>query len=284
MDVARALRRCGGVARVRDLVALGCTRHHISVARTDGEIIDVSRGLVALPDTGGERLAAARLHGTVTCSTALGQRGVAVLSSPSSVCVEVDRASGAARRRPAGVRLHFHTGAPTPLRAMRVAPVSEALDAAGCCLDEREHLVAVDSALHQGLVRPDQIAAFARSTHHRRDWLLAHMDGRAESPPETIARLDLARAGISVHPQRFIDGVGRVDLVAAEKVVVEVDGRQHHDNPAAFQRDRSRDRELTRRGYMVLRFTYRDLCGAAPISVADAVAAALAGAPLPSIR
>ncbi|WP_159449384.1 endonuclease domain-containing protein [Demequina sp. NBRC 110051] len=270
------------MARLRDLVALGCTRHDVSVARGAGEIVDVARGLVSLPGTGIERLAAARLHGTLTCTTALGQRGVAVLHSPQFTCVEVDRASGAASRRPDGVRLHFRTGAPTPRRAMRVAPVPEALDAAGSCLDEREHLVAVDSALHQGLVRPDQIAAFTRATRRRREWLLAHMDGRAESPPETLARLDLARAGIAVHPQRYVEGVGRVDLVAGDRAVVEVDGRQHHDNPAAFQRDRYRDRELLRRGYVVLRFTYRDLCGAAPISVADAVRAALAAARTPS--
>ncbi|MFV0285158.1 MAG: DUF559 domain-containing protein [Demequina sp.] len=277
MTVTEALHRCGGVARVRDLLALGCTRHRLAQARARGDVVEVARGVLALPATAQARIEAARLHGTLTCATALEERSVPLLGSPPAVCVEVAGSGYATRQRGPGIRVHFHQATSPPMRAFRIATVAEALDAAGRCLDERAHLVAVDAALHRGLVRPDEIAQFRRSTAARRAWIQAFMDGRAESPPESLARLDLALAGVRVHPQRYIEGVGRVDLVAADRVVVEVDGRQFHDDTRAFQRDRSRDRELARQGYAVLRFTYLDLCGEAPVSVAQAVQAALAG-------
>ena len=44
-----------------------------------------------------------------------------------------------------------------------------------------------------------------------------------------------------------------------EKVDIEIDGGEAHDNPAAGQRDKNRDAELESRGWVVLRFTYWDL-------------------------
>ncbi|WP_143340438.1 endonuclease domain-containing protein [Demequina sp. NBRC 110057] len=275
MDVIAALRRCGSVARTRDLAARGCTPAHVAAAMAKGQVVAVSRGLVALPDADPARLVAARLHGTVTCGSALVFRGVALAQRPEKPHVEVGRNRGGTAPFSQQASLHFSVHASKPRLAHRMARVPEALDAAGRCLSPRDHLVAVDSALHQGLVRPDQVAAFVRSTRERRDWLLSYMDGRAESPPETWARFDLASAGIPVHPQRYIPGVGRVDMVAANRVVVEADGRQFHDDQEAFQRDRTRDRELARLGYTVLRFTYRDLAGPNAVSVAAAVRAVL---------
>lgn len=275
MDVIAALRNCGTVARTRDLAARGCTPAHVASAIASGDVVAVARGLVALPDAEPARLMAAQLHGTLTCGSALAIRGVALAERPAKPHVEVGRNRGGTAVFSQQVCLHFSVHARKPRFAHRIASVPEALDAAGRCLSPRDHLVAVDSALHQGLVRPDQVAGFVRSTKERRDWLLSYMDGRAESPPETWARLDLAQAGIAVHPQRYVPGVGRVDMVAANSVAVEADGRQFHDDREAFQRDRTRDRELARRGYAVLRFTYRDLAGPNAVSVADAVRAVL---------
>lgn len=54
--------------------------------------------------------------------------------------------------------------------------------------------------------------------------------------------------------------LGVVDvLFAAERVVVEIDGRAAHSQPGAFQRDRTRQNLLVAAGYTVLRFTWEDL-------------------------
>ena len=48
-------------------------------------------------------------------------------------------------------------------------------------------------------------------------------------------------------------------LWRAERLIVEVDGWKYHSNRRAFEADRARDRELARRGFLVLRFTDREL-------------------------
>lgn len=52
-------------------------------------------------------------------------------------------------------------------------------------------------------------------------------------------------------------GVGRVDMVVrGTRIVIEVDGRTYHEDPAAFEEDRRRDAELVARGYVVIRLSY----------------------------
>jgi len=48
-------------------------------------------------------------------------------------------------------------------------------------------------------------------------------------------------------------------LYAHERLVVELDSRQAHETPRAFEEDRRRDRDLLTRGYRVMRITARQL-------------------------
>src|SRR5690606_16212758 len=82
------------------------------------------------------------------------------------------------------------------------------------------------------------------------------LDPAAESGIETLVRLALRRHRIRSRSQVVIAGVGRVDLLVGERLVIEVDGYRWHGDRAAFEADRDRDRELVRRGYVVLRPSY----------------------------
>lgn len=58
------------------------------------------------------------------------------------------------------------------------------------------------------------------------------------------------------------DGWGRleVDLLCTElRVALEVDGAQHLADPAAYRRDRRKDRLLQESGYLVLRYLAEDV-------------------------
>jgi very-short-patch-repair endonuclease len=59
-------------------------------------------------------------------------------------------------------------------------------------------------------------------------------------------------------------------LWRAERLVVEVDGYAYHSDRRAFEADRARDRELAHRGFLVIRFTDKELSRRP-----DAVAASL---------
>ena len=107
---------------------------------------------------------------------------------------------------------------------------------------------------------------------------LAQVIARVDDEPSLTRReleammLDLcdahgiARPEVNVVVDRF-----EVDFLWRDRrVIVETDGRESHETPIAFHRDRERDERLTVLGYRVIRFTYRRL-----VKHPDAVAATL---------
>lgn len=80
---------------------------------------------------------------------------------------------------------------------------------------------------------------------------------------------DLPRPRLNAHLSvrgRFFE----VDcLWAAQRLIVELDGRQSHDTDLAFEKDRERDRLLLVEGWRVTRITWRQLRDDAPAVIAD---------------
>jgi very-short-patch-repair endonuclease len=69
----------------------------------------------------------------------------------------------------------------------------------------------------------------------------------------------LRRLNIRDRPQARIDGVGRVDLLIGDRLVLELDGRGWHSSEEAFEEDRRRDLALLERGYLVIRVSYNQV-------------------------
>lgn len=72
-----------------------------------------------------------------------------------------------------------------------------------------------------------------------------------------MVRLAFRRHRLRLRSQVVIPTVGRVDFIIGDRLIIEADGYEWHADPARFERDRARDRELVRRGYAVIRVTYR---------------------------
>jgi very-short-patch-repair endonuclease len=117
-------------------------------------------------------------------------------------------------------------------------------------------VIAADSLLNLRLLTREEVGTIlGRTARGRR--LLGRVDGRAESGTETIVRTRLRAKGVDLRSQVAIAGVGRVDFVVGDRLVVEVDGQEWHDEASQFERDRARDALLVARGYLVMRFSYR---------------------------
>jgi very-short-patch-repair endonuclease len=117
-------------------------------------------------------------------------------------------------------------------------------------------VVAADSLLNRRLLTREEVGTIlSRTSRGRR--LLGRVDGRAESGTETIVRTRLQAKGAHLRSQVAIARVGRVDFVLGDRLVVEVDGQEWHDEASQFERDRARDALLVARGYLVMRFSYR---------------------------
>lgn len=122
----------------------------------------------------------------------------------------------------------------------------------------------LDSALRRGL-KPDDLALTGQQSRQLAD-ALALSDSRSESALETKLRLLFTRAGLAPETLQLRlytrDGVyyARVDMAwPSRRLVVEADGRQVHDQPAAVYGDRWRQNQLQINRWKVLRFTWRDV-------------------------
>jgi very-short-patch-repair endonuclease len=160
-------------------------------------------------------------------------------------------ADGIAVSRGPGVHLHW-----TPDRVgPGIDSAEEALVVALECADIRTVVIAVDSLVNRRILASSRLREILEMSARGRRVLALH-DPAAESGIETLVRLALRRHRIRTRSQVVVAGVGRVDFLIGERLVVETDGYDWHGDRAAFERDRERDRELVRRGYVVIRSSY----------------------------
>lgn len=87
----------------------------------------------------------------------------------------------------------------------------------------------------------------------------AFLSGKSQSGTESRVRLHLQQRHVPVRPQVHIVGVGRVDLLVGNSLAIELDSRAHHTGAENYAKDRSRDLELVRLGYRVIRLTYQQV-------------------------
>lgn len=291
-----------GLARAQEglLSAAQCDRAGVTAARRralrgTGGLQPVLRGvddvapllvdapfLPLVPDPGHRRRRAAwlaLLAAGVDRAVAVGACALAlygVEGLPGVIRPEAALPGASPRARRGGVVVRcFDPGVTVRSRghARLVEPV-RALAQAVCELD-RDHAVAVlDSAVHRRLVRDDELAVVAALVRGRRGasavsgwWDL--LDGRAQSPLETWARLQCRDEGVAPHdlqvPVR--DGLGRVVahgdlgwwLRDGRLLVAEIDGAGPHGTPDALYRDRERQNRVVGTGALLLRFTADDV-------------------------
>lgn len=144
-------------------------------------------------------------------------------------------------------------------------------------------LVLGDAILKQRLATADTLAARVANARRARGVRLARqtlplLDGRAESPPESLIRLRLIAAKLPPPvPQLAVDlgfAVVHVDLGwEAARVGLEYEGAQHAER-GQFESDLRRYSELAARGWLIIRASRADL-PAGSRALLDRVRAAL---------
>lgn len=88
--------------------------------------------------------------------------------------------------------------------------------------------------------------------------LLDKVDPRAGSGTESVTRVRLRNANVLVRSQVEIEDVGRVDLLVGERLILECDSREFHNDRQRTE-DNRRDRVATVGGYRVLRIDYAEV-------------------------
>ncbi|MBD7957281.1 type IV toxin-antitoxin system AbiEi family antitoxin domain-containing protein [Microbacterium sp. Sa4CUA7] len=232
------------------LRSLGVSRARIDAAVAGGALIRVRRGTYVAGGCPADFLAAIRHGGRLDCLSLLVAMGVFVVGT-SALHVQMDYGTTRVPVRRDGVLRHWRCT--TASRDALAAPLVEALAQACRCQQPRAAIATLDSAWHQRLVDEADIAEVFRLLPQRFGILRAHLDRRAESGIETLVRLMLAAQGWRVEVQVTITGVGRVDLVVDGWLIIECDSARHHGGWDEGRRDRRRDLQAARQGYVTLR-------------------------------
>jgi very-short-patch-repair endonuclease len=253
MEVSRALTLLGGIASSAQLRAAGCSQDRIDRAARSGAIQRIRRGWFAVESADPASVIAVACGGNLSCVSLLRTYRVWLPHDPFiHVRIDPDRH---ARSRP-GVRSHWLRATDTPTAGCDSLTTS--LEVAIQCLSDEFAVAAIDSLRERHLVSVSRL---------REQWdgwprasrLLAKSVGDSGSGIETLVRLRLAARGLRIRRQVVIEGVGRVDFVVGDRLIVEVDGREFHGSDDAFDRDRRRDLAAVARGYLVVRLSYRQV-------------------------
>lgn len=252
MDICDYLARHGGAARSLDLRKAGFTRTRVGQALELGLVVRPTRGVYALPRNG--RIAAAlAAGGRLTCLSAAPIYQLWTLNNPSGLHLSRSHPT-----RTPGVVDH---GRPKhPRHAwLPVLGLADVLLHALHCLPELDALVMVQSAVGSGGISLDFL--YARCQGRRNGRATSVLDlviPRADSVLEVLANVHFARAGLRVRRHVYIAGVGEVDFLVEECLVVETDGATHFE-PKSIKRDQRRNNQSIIGGYLVLRYYYEDV-------------------------
>lgn len=217
--------------------------------------------------------------GCLTHLTGAALHGLWLPPLPPELPVFVSMASSQTRPKRSELLVMRHTKPIATVRreGLQVATVEECL--LTCARDLRllDLVVLGDSALHAGLTTPEALAHSAS----RRRWganrllrAIGWLDGRSESPWESLLRVFHRVCGVPVVPQHVVqDGerfVARGDLwIVGSRMLHEYDGAVHRE-PAAHRADLERDRRLLAAGWHRRGYTAANLLGRPEAILAEA--------------
>ncbi|WP_434810483.1 DUF559 domain-containing protein [Microbacterium sp. bgisy189] len=249
-----------------ELREMGLSGREITTAVRRGDILRPRQGCYVARDAPELFVQAVRVGGRLACVSLLAELGVFVFdATPLHVHMEPNASR---MRAPAGctsllprtqraVRLHWR--APERPPTAGCVSIIDALIDAVRCQEPRYAIATLDSALNRGWADLDDIAEVFAALPARYGALKRWIDGAAQAGTETLVRLMLMRLGCHVDLQVAFSGVGWVDLVVDEWLVVECDSKEFHSSWEQQRKDYRRDRRLAELGFCVLRLTAEDI-------------------------
>lgn len=249
------LSRTQGIAHRKAVYEAGFSTHAVAAAVRSGDVSSVRRQWLVTRNCPPALLHAASVGGHLTCVSAAAYLGLWVLDRDGRCHVALSGSSGQTVDRN---RTRVHYGAvPVPRpRRLLVDPVVNILVNAAGCLSFEGAVALAESAVRTGRVSLEGLRRVrSRSRAFRR--VVAETRPSSDSGIETIPRLRLAACGVRMQQQVMLRG-HRVDGLVGDCLVLQFDGSDHL-TARQKQIDARHDVELQLRGFIVLRFTYRDV-------------------------
>ncbi|NQX25942.1 type IV toxin-antitoxin system AbiEi family antitoxin domain-containing protein [Microbacteriaceae bacterium VKM Ac-2854] len=236
-----------GFASAAQLNRAGVQANTLRRAVADGLVVRVRRGWFALPGVDEFETIAVAHGGVLTCVSALKKAGLWVVEA-KGVHIAIQRRSGDVRSHGV-VRVHWARWPGCEPASNSVDGIASALLHMIMCIDPSDAIVTLDSAVNTGAIGFDDLMALGSLLPATRRWILDKVDPKCQSGLESRVRLAFTRRGLQVRTQVFISGVGHVDVVIGDRMVVETDGRTYHSTQEQLDEDYRRDLELFDQDY-----------------------------------
>ncbi|WP_449408079.1 DUF559 domain-containing protein [Microbacterium maritypicum] len=247
------MRRHDGVAHSTTLRDAGFPVRTIRRAVEQGRLDRVRRSWLVSESCSPARRAAAASGGRIACVTAARELG---LWTPADDSVHIAVASTASRLVGSPI-VHWAKGpVPVPSRSSE-EPLLNILFHTARCLEPGDALAVWESALHHRLIDAEELA-HVRWRSEQATSLASLASSLSDSGLESRFLWIMRAVGVSVRQQVWIDG-HPLDGLIGRHLAVQLDGFAHHSDPATRRRDIQADARLVLRGYVVLRFDYRQV-------------------------
>jgi len=253
--VEEAVTAWGGAARVAALLRSGFTRGAVTGAIARGRLVRVRRGWVASRDAPAEVLRCVEAGGRLGCVSAAAHLGLWTPAEPA-VHVAIPRHSGRIELPLAPGLIPHWLSANWRSNPSVVENIVDVIRQVILCRDRETAICVIESAMHSKLISLREVTRLIDRLPARYRSIRSELDAAAESGLESVCRIRFRALGLEVRGQVAIDGIGRVDLLFGERLIVETDGETWHSGIQAFERDRARDLALLMRGYLVVRVSY----------------------------
>ncbi|GAB3615954.1 type IV toxin-antitoxin system AbiEi family antitoxin domain-containing protein [Okibacterium endophyticum] len=255
VGLALWLNEHGGIAHRRDVVRGGFTRYAILAAMAADEVRVLRRWWLYTRSCPAPLVRAASVGGRLTCLTGAQHHGLWVVDD-GRVHLSVRSNASVAAREP-DVALHW-ARVPAPVSGYAlVEPVVNVLIHTARCQTFERAVVVFESALNKRMVTQDELVRLRVRSAAFAD-VVAQAGELSDSGIESLPIHRLRRLGITVRQQVRIEG-RPVDGLIGDRLVLQIDGNEHHLDPAQRERDIRHDAQLSLRGYTVLRFNYRQV-------------------------
>lgn len=248
MNLIEEVRRLGGAARIATLRERGFSDYALRGAIGGGELLRPRGGWVAIRNLEPELLFAVK-HGVVLSCVSMARRlGLWVAEKPQHLHVAT-RTPGSQVR--AAARVHW--GRPLILRAPGAIEDSlpNALGYIADCLPREEALAVWESAINRGLADLQSLQRLPLSSSARD--LLSECRPYSDSGLESLFKTRLRWLRVPIRAQTWLFG-HRVDFLIGDRLVVQIDGKQHGGEQKAS--DYAHDALLTLKGYKIIRVSY----------------------------
>jgi very-short-patch-repair endonuclease len=246
--------RRGDIAHSAEARAAGFSRQTMADAVEQGFLKRTRRSWLIGPTADDAVVRAVAAGGRLSCVSAASRHGLWV---PTHSALHIAVKPTASRVPREGLVAHWSIG-PAPVgRYAAEDHLLNALLLVAECVSRDLALTVWESAVRRGLVQTGVLARVDWRSLPAREVADA-CSALSDSGLESIFLARIANLGVGIRQQVWVDG-HPVDFLIGDRLIVQLDGFEHHSSPTARRRDMDADARLVLLGYTVLRFDYQQV-------------------------